>query len=89
MRLSSYEIDILRALARGEDLTLSSTHRVRLELLGLIKETTSGVLLTTLGERSQHLRPSITHETIEPAERRLDVLGRRHKSDRTAAGGVG
>ena len=77
MRLSSYEIDVLRALASGGDPVLSSNHRLRFELLGLVRETPSGVLLTKLGEQSLDLRPSIAHETLEPSERRLDILGRR------------
>lgn len=83
MRLSAYEIDVLRALARGEAPDLAPAHRVRLELLDLTRETPTGLKLTPLGARSIHLEPTIEHEKFEPVERRLDARGRKLASDRT------
>jgi hypothetical protein len=83
MRLSSFEIDILRALSRGEIPCVSPAHRVRLELLGLTRETPTGLVLTPLGERSMRLAPAIEHETFEPSERRVDVRGRKLAAGRT------
>jgi hypothetical protein len=83
MRLSAYEIGILRALSRGEVPELAPAHRVRLELLGVTRETPAGLELTPLGARSIHLEPTIVHETFEPVERRVDARGRKLASDRT------
>jgi hypothetical protein len=83
MRLSSFEIDVLRTLSRGEIPSISPAHRVRLELLGLTRETPAGLMLTPLGERSTRLAPTIEHETYEPPERRVDVRGRKLAADRT------
>jgi hypothetical protein len=83
MRLSAFEIDILRALSRGEIPYVSPAHRVRLELLGLTRETPTGLMLTPLGERCANLQPTVEHETFQRSERRLDVRGRKLASDRT------
>jgi hypothetical protein len=83
MRLSSFEIDVLRALSRGESPSVSPAHRVRLELLGLTRETPTGLVLTPLGARSVSLQPTIEHETFAPPQRRVDVRGRRLAAGRT------
>jgi hypothetical protein len=83
MRLSSFEIDILRTLSRGETTNVSPAHRVRLEMIGLTRETPAGLMLTPVGERSTRLAPMIEHETYEPSERRVDVRGRKLASGRT------
>ena len=38
LKLSDLEIEILRKLVNGEAVALSSQHRVRLELAGMVRE---------------------------------------------------
>jgi hypothetical protein len=81
MRLSLYEIDILRALSRGVVPAISAAHRVRLEMLGLISETPSGIRVTSLGERAATSEP-IQPEPLEPEEKQLDAIGRKRAANR-------
>jgi hypothetical protein len=83
VRLSILDIDILRALSRGQVPSASPTHRIRLELLGLARDTSTGLVLTPLGQHWAHLQPTIEHETFAPLERRVDVRGRKLAADRT------
>ena len=51
VRLSAEELRIVQALMTGGPATLSSAHRLRLELLGLLKDGPQGPKLTDLGRR--------------------------------------
>lgn len=61
MRVSPAEINILRALARSEAPAIRSTHLVRLEMLGLVIDSVTGLKLTALGR-------SIAASKIEPTD---------------------
>lgn len=84
VRLSAEELRIMQALMTGEPVTLSSAHRLRFELLGLLKDGPQGPKLTDLGRRqvgtsasnndaSEHT--SSTSDQRAPAKR--DRAGRR------------
>jgi hypothetical protein len=49
LRLSDHERDILRKLANGEAVSVSSHQRLRLELAGLIRDGARGIVLTIEG----------------------------------------
>jgi hypothetical protein len=82
MRLSALEIDILRTMFRGEIPSVSPAHRVRLELLGLTRETPTGLRLTSFGERYVHLQPTVRQENLYPPEHRVHVSDCKAAADR-------
>jgi hypothetical protein len=49
--LSSFELEILRKLVNGEAVSLSSQHRLRLELAGALREGARGIVVTDAGKR--------------------------------------
>jgi len=49
VQLGSQEHEILRAIAKSPSAPLSSTQRLRFEMLGLIEDRANGVSLTELG----------------------------------------
>ncbi|MFO1080102.1 MAG: hypothetical protein U1E23_05665 [Reyranellaceae bacterium] len=51
VQLGAQEHQILRAMARSRSVPLSSTQRLRFELLGLIEDRADGMALTELGRR--------------------------------------
>jgi hypothetical protein len=51
VHLGVQEHEILRAIAKTPTTPLSSTQRLRFELLGLIEDRADGVFLTDLGRR--------------------------------------
>jgi hypothetical protein len=51
VQLGSQEHEILRALAKSPSLPLSSTQRLRFEMLGLIEDRAKGVYLTERGRK--------------------------------------
>ncbi len=80
MRISAEEQRLLRALSVGQTVKLPSSHRLRLELLGLLHDGPNGPRLTPLGRR--HAEAAVTEDephgrsANEPAVKR-DRLGRR------------
>lgn len=50
-RLSVLEIELLRKVLNGEAFTMPSHQRVRLELLGVIRDSAGGVIVTPEGQR--------------------------------------
>jgi hypothetical protein len=82
-RLSRDEILLLRALAEGRSVHLASTHRLRLELLGLINDNAAGVTLTSRGRRCS--QQSSTEDEVPAAPVNgppRDRLGRRKANRR-------
>jgi len=49
LKLSDMETELLRKLVNGEAVSISSQQRVRLELLGMIKEGPKGIVVTPTG----------------------------------------
>lgn len=83
-RLSRDEILLLRALAEGRPVHLPSTHRLRLELLGLVHDGSSGLTLTARGHHCA--RQSSAEDEQQPAPPASapprDRLGRRKANRR-------
>jgi hypothetical protein len=52
MRISVREIEMLRALAAGEAGFVTSSHRLRLEMLGLVLDGPNGLRLTGAGREA-------------------------------------
>lgn len=84
VRLSAEELRIVQALVAGRPVTLSSAHRLRLELLGILKDGPQGPKLTDLGRRQAGISSStrdvgedssLTSDQRAPAKR--DRAGRR------------
>jgi hypothetical protein len=83
MRLGTNDIAVLNALVRQQTPEVSSGHRLRLELLGLVRDTANGLRLTPAGEKAASLAPTIEHEKLEePPTRRVDALGRKRMLER-------
>ncbi|WP_422000854.1 hypothetical protein [Reyranella sp.] len=88
--LGAQEYEILRAIARGEGgatpaSRLTSTQRLRFEMLGLIEDRADGVRLTARGKSmaaTPERLPAITSEAAQatPRDRRGRRLGLRRRS---------
>lgn len=87
--LGAQEYEILRAIARsapaGASVSLSSTQRLRFEMLGLIEDRADGVRLTARGRavaaapsQSPQGAPEVQH--APPRDRRGRRLGLRRRS---------
>ncbi len=82
MRLGWNEIELLKALARDQSPTVSSSQRLRLELLGLVVDSARGLMLTPAGcAAARDARPT-AHEQFEKPDRPLDAAGRKRMLDR-------
>lgn len=76
--LSSLELDILRKLANGEAVSLSSHLRLRLELAGVIRDKASGIALTASGRRLAGQKVNATADVALPdTKMEVDRRGRR------------
>jgi hypothetical protein len=76
--LSALELEILCKLVNGEAVSLSSRHRLRLELAGVIREGAQGIVVTADGRRLASQKPA--DSAVNPAaasEPALDKRGRR------------
>ena len=58
LKLSDLEIEILRKLVNGEAVALSSQHRVRLELAGMVREGANGIVVTLTGRSLAREKPA-------------------------------
>lgn len=87
MRLGAAEIEVLKALARNEVSQVSSAQRVRLELLGLVSDSATGLTLTAAGVNAALNTLPTPHEEYDVPARRLDIMGRRKMRGGTVAGG--
>jgi hypothetical protein len=89
MRLSPHELLILQALARGQQPTVTSKHRTRYELLGLVRDGPAGLQLTAEGLRRtrEKAAPAVDPEKASSVrEQRLaarDATGRRRRRRHT------
>jgi hypothetical protein len=76
--LSTLELEILVKLVNGESVSLSSRHRLRLELAGVIREGAQGIVVTADGRRLAHKKPSSATDSPPPAIKlAVDKRGRR------------
>lgn len=81
VRISAEEQRLLRSLSVGQTVKLPSAHRLRLELLGLLRDGPNGPRLTPLGRR--HAEAAVTEEedkgsgAKDGAAVKRDRLGRR------------
>jgi hypothetical protein len=89
MRLSPHELLILQALARGQQPTVSSKHRTRYELLGLVRDGPAGLQLTAEGLRRtrEKAAPTVKPEKAPPVREQRpparDAMGRRKRRRHT------
>lgn len=68
----------LKAIDSGEP--VKSYHIVRLEMMGLVRDTASGPALTDAGRRAlrrAQAKPASASESLQPSEVERDALGRR------------
>ena len=86
MRLGWNEIEILKALAREESPTASSSQRLRLELMGLVVDSAQGLKLTATGRHEARTAKQTKHEKFDMPERPLDAAGRKRLLDRVVPG---
>jgi hypothetical protein len=86
MRLGTAEIEVLKALARNEASQPSSPQRLRLELLGLVIDSATGLRLTEAGLNAALNMLPPPHEEYEMPPRRLDAAGRRKMHSRVMPG---
>ena len=82
MRLGWNEIEILKALARDESPTVSSSQRLRLEMLGLGVDSVKGLVLTPAGRHAARTAKPTEHEQFVKPDRPLDAAGRKRMLDR-------
>ena len=82
MRLGWNEIEILKALAREDSPTVSSSQRLRLELMGLVIDSAKGLVLTPAGRHEARTAKPTEHERFEMPNRPLDAAGRKRMLDR-------
>ena len=77
--LSNLELDILRKLVNGEAVSLSSQLRIRLELVGAIREGARRVTVTEMGKRlTRQERAIVAKDSPSPAPKvARDGRGRR------------
>jgi len=77
--LSNLEIELLRKLANGEAVTVSSHLRLRLEMAGLLRDRANGIELTPGGRRVADLPPpvSATDSMTPEPQHLLNSRGRR------------
>ena len=82
MRLGWNEIELLKALARDDSPPVSSSQRLRLELLGLVVDSAQGLRLTPAGRYAAMTAEPTAHEQIERPDRPLDAAGRKRMLER-------
>jgi len=89
MRMSPHELLILQALAGGHRPPITSNHRTRLELLGLVRDGPSGLQLTAEGHRrARQKQPAMVEpeklvRSRESASTPRDAGGRRKRGRHT------
>ena len=77
LKLSDLEIEILRKLVNGEAVAISSQHRIRLELAGMIRESPNGVVVTLTGRGLVREKPAEATASGAVPEIKRDRRGRR------------
>jgi len=76
--ITALELEILSKLVNGEAVSLSSRHRLRLELAGVIQEGARGIVVTADGRRLVSQTPvDSTAGPAAAATPALDKRGRR------------
>jgi hypothetical protein len=81
VQLGAQEYEVLRAIAKSPSFPLSSTQRLRFEMLGLIEDRANGIWLTERGRRlaRQPAPAQPPNQTLREAHRQAarDKRGRR------------
>ena len=81
--ISALELEILCKLVNGEAVSLSSRHRLRLELAGVIREGAQGIVVTADERRLASQKPvDSTAGPASAAKPALDKRGRRKPHQR-------
>ena len=76
-RLTPSDIAILKALSSGQKPSVKSSHRLRLEMLGLVHDGPSGLSLTSAGVVASNTKSNFKHETMDRPTLEYDAVGRR------------
>jgi hypothetical protein len=82
MGISTLEIQILQALVRGEQPSVRSSHRIRLEMLGLVQDGPQGLTITDAGRRAATMTSTVQAETADRPSLKVDSVGRRRMHQR-------
>lgn len=87
-RLSPHELSLLQALESGRRPDVTSSHRTRLELLGLVRDGPAGLKLTPEGHRfaskvTATIDPDRLARPSEADSTPRDARGRRKRGRRT------
>jgi hypothetical protein len=82
MRISALEIQILNELLAGEMAPVASSHRLRLEMMGLVRDTRAGLVLTEAGKLAAAAQPTVVHEAYDRLPEKVDAAGRRVQGHR-------
>lgn len=87
-RLSPHELNLLQALESGRTPAVTSSHRTRLELLGLVRDGPAGLQLTPEGHRCASkitvpVEPERFARPDEADSTPRDARGRRKRGRRT------
>jgi hypothetical protein len=79
LKLTSFEIAVLRKLVNGEAVSIPSQQRIRLELAGMIREGAEGIALTPSGRSLALQKPvdNVPPEAARSIKVVRDVRGRR------------
>ncbi len=83
--LTHEDITALRALASRASIPISSNHRVRLEMLGLVRDSPHGLMLTEAGRLASREAPAVTGgpaEAVPALQPERDSSGRRASNRR-------
>lgn len=67
-QLTPRDIDVLRALSLGTAPDVRSNHRLRLELLGLVRDGATGLRLTAAGKEAIEQLAATDAEDCQPVE---------------------
>lgn len=84
LRLNPRDLDVLRALMTGMTPDVRSHHRLRLELLGLVRDGAKGLELTPAGRKAITETLATDVEDLRPVkeERERDASGRKKANTR-------
>jgi hypothetical protein len=87
LRLAPRDVDVLRSLMMGATPDVRSNHRLRLELLGLVRDGPTGLKLTAAGRKAvtEMLAKAIEDgrpDESAPEERERDASGRKKGNTR-------
>lgn len=85
MELSEFEIAMLRTLLKGAQPLITSSHRIRLEMLGLVRDGADGLILTAAGRQAAVSVSRFKPEPVDKPRIKTDAAGRKKLGQRRHA----